>query len=290
MTKPAIFVVGAGPVATLMARSLREAGIGVEGLWARRAEAAESAAALASVPCFTKLPGSLRQADGILLAVRDAAITEVAQMLVRGQHVGSSTVLLHCSGARSAQACFAGLDASIAGGGLLHPLRAIAASESSDLRGCFFGVQGDHAGLAMATTLCEALGGRPLPLGEDSMGSYHGAAAVASNYLVALFDMATQLLAKAGVDPALGREALLALSESALGNIRECGLPQALTGPIRRGDQQTVVTHMQAIAHNLPEALDLYRAAARWSLPMAVEIGEADPSQLSEIKTLLGDL
>ena len=99
---------------------------------------------------------------------------------------------------------------------------------------------------------------RPFEVPEESRAAYHAAAAIASNFLVALESSAVELLAAAGVaDADEARELLTPLVLRTAANWAERG-PEALTGPIARGDESTVESHRAAIAEIAPELGSLY--------------------------------
>src|SRR5207244_9518859 len=134
----------------------------------------------------------------------------------------------------------------VAGVGTLHPLSAIADGKISmrALKGTVFGVEGDDVGRATAGKLVAAISGIVLPLDGTQMASYHAAAALASNYIVAAIDAAAQVLALAGVSPQQAAKALVPLARGALDNVAERGTTDGLTGPVRRGDAVTVSRHL----------------------------------------------
>ncbi|HVK78270.1 MAG TPA: DUF2520 domain-containing protein [Kofleriaceae bacterium] len=288
---PNMFVVGAGPVATALAGGLRLAGVPVLGLWARKPAAARAAAAAAGVAAFSPAPPDLLlEADLIIVAVRDDAVREVAQRLVATGLVGSRHVLLHCSGAAAAAEAFAPVAGKVGGMGTLHPLRAVADARTAmrNWKGTVFGVEGDARGLTAATQVAQLLGGTALPLEGGAMARYHAAAAIASNYVVAVIDAAVGLLRQAGVDEAAAVAALVPLAQGALANVAERGLAQGLTGPIRRGDAGTVARHLEALDGE-PALQELYRVLGRRALGLARAAGAATPEDLAAIKALLTD-
>ena len=116
------------------------------------------------------------------------------------------------------------------------------------------------------------MGGAPLELNAASMAAYHAAAALASNYVVALLSTAAEVLAGPGNDPGTALAALLPLTQGAIANLATHGLPAGLTGAVRRGDPATVERHLQALAGQ-PTALATYRLLAR----RAVELTAALP-------------
>ncbi len=288
---PNTFVIGAGPVATLLAASLRKGGVPVLGLWARRPDAARAAARAAGVAGFSSAPPDLLlESDVVILAVKDAAIAEVAAVLCGTGLITTRHVLLHCSGALPAGEVLGEVADKVGGIGTLHPLRAIAASGDAgeaSLRGAVFGIEGDATAQQVARRLVTAMGGAALPLAREQMAAYHAAAAMASNYVVALLDAAAQALAASGMPVDQAVAALVPLAQGALANVAEHGARRGLTGPIRRGDVQTVERHLAALAVR-PETAELYRALGRATVNLAESIEEPPPAEsLARIRKLL---
>jgi predicted short-subunit dehydrogenase-like oxidoreductase (DUF2520 family) len=287
---PNTFVIGAGPVATALAGALRLGGVPVLGLWARRPASARAAAAAAGVAAYSSAPPDLvLESDVVVLAVRDDAVASIATMLVGTGLITRKHVLLHCSGATAAGEAFADVTGKVGGVGTLHPLRAIADGRAAarGMKGTMFGIEGDERGRAVAQILAQAMGGIPLSLDGAQMASYHAAAAMASNYLVALIDAAAEVLQGAGLTAEQATAALVPLAQGALANVAEQGIPGALTGPIRRGDQATVARHLAALEGGVAE---IYRVLARRALAVAARVDgptAPDDAALAAIETLL---
>lgn len=291
---PTTFIVGAGPVATALAGSLRLGGVPVLGLWARRAAPARAAGSTAGVAAFSSAPPDiLLETEVVILAVRDQAITEVAQTLLGTGLVNKRHVLLHCAGAASAAELLGPVAGQVAGIGTMHPLSAIADGKISmrALKGTVFGVEGDDAGRVMAGKLVAAISGIVLPLDGTQMAAYHAAAALASNYLVATIDAAAAVLASAGVPADKAAQALIPLAEGALRNIAAHGTTGGLTGPVRRGDLATVSRHLDAV-RDRPELAEIYRVLARRAVMIVSRIDARDVpdrASLDAIRALLDD-
>jgi predicted short-subunit dehydrogenase-like oxidoreductase (DUF2520 family) len=283
---PNTFIVGAGAVATTLAGTLRQAGVPVLGLWGRRPDAARAAAAVAGVAAFSPAPPDLLlEAEVVIVAVKDDAIGAVASQLCATGLVGERHVLLHCAGATAAATAFAPVVGKVAGVGTMHPLRAIASAQEivrtrGAMRGTVFGVEGDARGLAAAQILVRAIGGTPLAVDGATMGRYHAAAAIASNFAVAVLDAAVELLVSGGVDRAAALAALAPLAQGAIANAAARGPADGLTGPIRRGDVGTVERHLDAVAHD-PELALLYRVLGRRALTLAQ--GNLPPAVVTEL-------
>jgi predicted short-subunit dehydrogenase-like oxidoreductase (DUF2520 family) len=109
-----------------------------------------------------------------------------------------------------------------------------------------------------AHALAQALGMTAAEIGDDDRAAYHAAASIASNFLVTLEGSAERLLQTAGAD----REILVPLVRATVENWAALGAHDALTGPIARGDEQTVARQRAAVADRAPELLDLFDALA----------------------------
>ena len=192
----------------------------------------------------------------VLLCVPDDAIQEACEAAAASLEHG--TFVGHVSGAT-------GLDAlsSAAAVGCetfsLHPLQTIPTS-ATDLAGAPCAISASSpAGSAVARGLAERLGMRPFDVPEEGRAAYHAAASMASNFLIALEESAAHLMKSAGVEDA--REVLAPLVLRTAANWADSG-SAALTGPIARGDEDTVARHLEALAEHAPELRPLYDALA----------------------------
>jgi predicted short-subunit dehydrogenase-like oxidoreductase (DUF2520 family) len=143
----------------------------------------------------------------------------------------------------------------------VHPLMALPDGPTGARRllaGGWFAVAGDE----LAETLVTDLGGRAFTVADEHRAAYHASAVVASNHLVALLGQAERIAATAGVP----FEALLDLVHSTIANVVELGPAAALTGPAARGDQATIVRHLEVLADDEKPA---YRALAEQAARLA---------------------
>jgi predicted short-subunit dehydrogenase-like oxidoreductase (DUF2520 family) len=207
-------------------------------------------------------------ADVVLLCVPDAQIATAVAVVPPGPLVG------HCSGATGLGALGERERFS------LHPLMSIAVGSGPEVlrgAGCAIDASTPRA-LAVASTLAHALGMRPASVSAADRVAYHAAASIASNFLVALEAAAERLGATAGI----GREQLAPLVLQSAADWAARGPERALTGPIARGDAQTVAAQRAAVAQRTPELLALWdalaavtgevAAAARTAAPAAEEV------------------
>jgi predicted short-subunit dehydrogenase-like oxidoreductase (DUF2520 family) len=220
----------------------------------------------------------------VLLAVPDSALPEVAWDLARMGDAPPGCAALHLSGALSTDvlAPLHGAGYSI---GSLHPLIAVADPwlAAERVLGAAFAVSGEPAALGVARRLVSALGGRALVIPPQLRPLYHAAAVVASNYLVAITGLSMRLMAEAGVPEEDTLPALLPLLRGTLDNVAQLGVPAALTGPIARGDSDTVRLHLARLS-----AADrvLYCGLGMELLRLAREAG-LDEQRGAEIESLL---
>lgn len=209
-----------------------------------------------SHPLFTQgvaryVHGLERPAEGttaVFLAVPDDLLTELAMALAGQGRAPGEVPAFHLSGAFSAEV-LAPLHRQGYRVGCLHPLQAIAhaVTGADRLRGCWYAVSGDPVATAAARRILMALGGRTLEIPATHRARYHAAAVLVSNYLPVLLASGARLLAEAGVSPDDALEALLPLARGTLDNLAELGPGGALTGPVARGDVETVDLHLRVL-------------------------------------------
>jgi predicted short-subunit dehydrogenase-like oxidoreductase (DUF2520 family) len=230
-------IVGAGRLGRAMAAGLREAGLTVEGPLGRGA----------------RCPG----ADVVLLCVPDGEITNAAAAI---EQRANGPLVGHCSGATTLEPLAPHEAFS------LHPLMTVPADGPAQLAGASAAIAGTtpHArGLAHQIAL--HLGLTAIEVSDEDRATYHAAASIASNFLVTLEAAAEQLAASAGVD----RAALVPLVRTTVENWASLGPNRALTGPIARGDEETVDRQRQAIAERTPDLLPLFDALAEATRALA---------------------
>jgi predicted short-subunit dehydrogenase-like oxidoreductase (DUF2520 family) len=246
LAPPALAILGSGRVGGSLARAAKAADLSVE--VAGRDEAV----------------GAATTADAALLCVPDSAIASLATQIASA---GPPRLVGHTSGATSLAALAACAERGAATFSL-HPLQTVPDAHT-DLTGAPCAVTGsDSDALTFARELAEQLGMRPFDLADEQRAAYHAAAAIASNFLVALETSAAQLLERAGVADARDKLAPLVLRSAA--NWAERG-EAALTGPIARGDNATVARHLEALNEVAPELVAMYEALAERARQIAAD-------------------
>jgi predicted short-subunit dehydrogenase-like oxidoreductase (DUF2520 family) len=259
-------LVGPGRAGSAIATALVSRGWRALAVAGRTPSSASTRRVAATLGTDTRaVPDAGRGAELVVIATPDAAIAQVAGALAPG--VEPAALVVHLSGA-------CGLDEldklhherPDVELGALHPLQSLpdATIGASRLPGSWCAVEGPAA----VERLAVSLGMRPFRVASSQRAAYHAAATVASNHLVALVGQAARVAAAAGV-PA---EALWPLLRSTLENVEALGPHAALTGPVARGDVDTVVRHLDALA---PDERAAYVALARAALVLT---GRDDPA------------
>lgn len=289
---PVVFIIGAGVVGTNLAAKLARAGVPVAGVHGRHPDLTEAASSVSGVlGSWGEIPEFLSQSDVVILSVRDTRVPEVAKRLVDEKRLRSSQILLHTSGNRPAAEMLSVAEGLVAGVGTLYPLVAVADAPGvlENMTGAAFGVEGDEAATHVATKLVRLMGGKVLPLRPDKMALYHAAAVMGSSYVVALADIARGLLVSAGIPEEDTLPALLPLLTSAVRNLVEIGLPSAMTGPVVRGDVDSLERHVAALERAAPDLIDLYRRLGREALRIARKrVPNLDDRAVEQMAALFG--
>ena len=192
------------------------------------------------------LRGAARDVDLVVIATPDAAVAEVAAAI----DPNAPVVVAHLSGSLGLAALAPHQRRAV-----LHPLVALPDPERGEDRlvGAWFGlaIEGDP----LIEEVVDELHGRVVRIAESSWARYHAAAVIAANHLVALLGQVERIAETVGAP----LEAYLDLARGALDDVAALGPAAALTGPVRRGDIDTVERHVAALPE--PERA-AYRALA----------------------------
>lgn len=265
-----VFIIGAGKVGTGLARALRAKGVDVTVRAARRG-----------------LPTRRIEADLLVLAVRDRELPKLAESLAEAGLVSRKTAVVHCAGSLGPEPLAALRDVS-AGIAQMHPMISFASTRfcPSLVRGQVH-VFGDTKAAALARKLAKILDMSPRTIPELNKVGYHAAAGLVANGAAALAAAGALLLERAGVHENVAPKMLGPLLRSVADNVERLGFPDALTGPVRRGDAAGVERHFQTIEKLAPEIVPLYLAVVEAQIPLAREIGDAPAEAFDAIEDVV---
>jgi len=280
--------IGAGVVGTAMGKLIKEKGFEIVGYCSRTQKSAERAAK-ATGSRWYKDPAELASRCRLLfITTPDSAIRETAEKLAEKGAYFKGQVVAHMSGSLRADVLSPAWDfgAFVLS---IHPLQSCADVEQGvkNLSRAVFSLEGDREGIEVGKRIVEAVGGRYFILSGEDKALYHAALCVVSNYLVALFSMGSQMLLAAEMEETLLAEALLPLMEGTLENLKHLKPPAALTGPIARGDAETVEAHIRALKDKVPQYLEAYQLLGMEALKLSQEKGHISPERVRAIGDLL---
>jgi predicted short-subunit dehydrogenase-like oxidoreductase (DUF2520 family) len=206
----------------------------------------------------------------VFVTVPDDAIATLAGELAAYGELPRTVAFVHCSGALGLSA-LSPLVARHATGSF-HPLQSFPEPRAPEaFHGSVVAIDATNEALRRRLArLARDLGARPRRVDDADRVVYHAAAVFASNYLVALAAEAVDLLRKIGWTEHDAVEGLVPLMEGVLAEVAQRGPSAALTGPIRRGDSETVTRHLEALATlDSKRAQDLYRMLGQIALEIA---------------------
>lgn len=289
-------IIGAGTVGKALGRRLADAGWPVRALACRTIESARAAVAFVGQgEAFDDAPKAAQAGDVVLLAVPDDRIQEVAESLARWGSLRKGAVLIHVSGGRSSSAMAMARDSG-AHVASMHPLQTFASADEQAgppggaadlLSGVLFACEGDEEALPVVREIVDVLGGRFVAIDGEKKALYHAGAVIACNYLVTLVAAAAELFEEAGIPRDEAVRALAPLLRGTVANLERVGLPRALTGPIARGDADTVEIHAREIARTRPDLLPLYQALGIWTIPLATQKGAMPEGSAERVERAL---
>jgi predicted short-subunit dehydrogenase-like oxidoreductase (DUF2520 family) len=294
-SRPRLGFIGAGVTGSALARCLAGAGYSVVAVASRTAASAEKLAErLKGCRALADAQAVADVAELVFITTPDGAIAEVAAQ-VRWR---PGVWVVHVSGAESLDVLEPARRAGAAVGSI-HPLQTFADAEQAvaSIPGSTFALEGEGPLLACLREMALALGGRAIELRPQDKALYHLSAVLVSNYVVTLVDTAAKLWEHFGVEQDSAREALLPLLQGTVNNLRRLGLPDALTGPIARGDLGTVRRHLEALEASAPDLLPVYRELGLRAIPVATALwrkrsrlgrsGGLRPEQVEALRRLL---
>ncbi|MEQ9310391.1 MAG: DUF2520 domain-containing protein [Balneolaceae bacterium] len=237
MKNPTSTIIGNGRLGGALSRALNEAGYKV-------------------MEVYDKGESIKNLGDWIFIATPDSEISKVVSDLTFKFKNLDGKNIFHSSGTIS-YSILEELQKLGAETACFHPLQAIT-NKTDSFKGIYFDLEGDEEAVSTLERLAENLGAKSIRVTPKEKELLHISAVMASNYLVTLADMAIQVSGASGIPQRTLVDALLPLMESSLKNLTELTPSEALTGPISRGDVQTIQKHIKLL-ENEDDLLVLYK-------------------------------
>ncbi|HBI02774.1 MAG TPA: hypothetical protein DDY49_01920 [Paenibacillaceae bacterium] len=285
-----IGVIGAGRLGTSFALFMHNKGYNVTGMYSRTYDSAHKSATLIGEFCkaYEDLSTIIRDCNWIVITTRDDAISQVVRQIIDQKINLTNKIVFHMSGASTSLILepLCSLGAEIAS---LHPLQTFAdpVQGALALEKAYFSLEGSSVAVEIIKNELLQLKLHHFIITAEQKPLYHAAASMASNSLVAVIDYSLSLLEQAGINREQGVEALFPLMETSLFNCKGKSPAKALTGPIVRGDVETVALHVDKIKKEAPSLLPFYYHLSQLTLETAVKEQLTDVHIINKLKELL---
>jgi predicted short-subunit dehydrogenase-like oxidoreductase (DUF2520 family) len=264
-----IAFVGAGALATSMARSLAMHGYQIREFVLRTADKK-----IKPTAALRTLAGGLNarlstfddcnlDADIVWMAVPDDVIEDCSKHLAKGRKL-SGKVALHSSGALSSEA-LAAMKKAGAATASLHPMMSFStANRNPELKGVWFSAEGEPTAVRVAQQIVKSVDGNVLSLKAGQKALYHAFGAMIAPLMVSHLEAAEQMGRRVGLTPKTARAVMKPILEKVVAGFLVGGAQQAFSGPFLRGDVKTVERHLQALRKSDEDVV--YRALAKYAI------------------------
>jgi predicted short-subunit dehydrogenase-like oxidoreductase (DUF2520 family) len=283
-------IVGCGNVGQTLAKALRANGlVGQVAILNRSEESSRKAQNFIGDCSLAVTLAQLPSASLWMIATPDSAFAEISAALRELPALRPNDIVFHCSGASDCSIFhpLKGRGALLAS---IHPIRSFAepALAYAEFPNTVCTLEGDAAARSVLKPLFEKIGANVFEISSQAKLLSHIGHVFASNYLVAVVDLAQRIYVRAGIEENLATLFMRSLSQSALSNLSNRGTTQALTGPVSRGDVALVNSHLIAL-QNLAdsELLSAYTTLGRVALDIAERRGDLDASTILELRRSL---
>lgn len=283
-----ISIIGVGRLGGALAIALSQKGFEIESLIVRNNSNAEKIIRQINQNPLICGFNEAKKIDSeiVLITTQDAEVENIAAELE--SKLSSNSYVFHTSGALSSE-ILKGLKAKGCQIGSLHPLVSISDSLSGVNRfnNAFFCVEGEAKAVQLAENIVKKLGGMPFSIETKFKTLYHASAVTACGHLVALIDVALEMLMKCGLDAETSQKTLLPLIKSTVENLENQTTSEALTGTFSRADVKTFEKHLISLNENVsPQAQEIYLSLGERS----VKIAEQQGANKENLKTILDNI
>jgi len=273
-----VSIIGAGVVGRAVGRVLRERGYEILAVASRSSASVQEAVGfIGGGRAARSLSAAAKSADIVLMTTSDGAVRKACEQIASQKGFKRGSTVLHFSGALASSELAAAHERK-AFVGSLHPMQSFPSAEEAvkRFRGTVFTFEGDREAEAVASKLVEDLDGRMISMTASAKALYHAACCVLSNYTVSVVDFGLALLELSGFSRKDAQKAVMPLLKGTIKNLEDLGSPAALTGPVARGDGETIERHLEALAPLPRDIRRLYCELGLYTLRVAQRKGKLD--------------
>lgn len=282
MQLPELSVIGMGRLGGALTRAFCRAGLPVRSVYSRsKVTPPEGFSISGTFPAKKTQLGKL-----VFITVSDSAIEEVSRQLAHLHSDFSSYTFVHCSGNEPAD-LLSSLRNKNAWTASFHPLQTFTPQSGPEtFRKIFFSMQGSSKAFPLLRKVADRIGAQAFEASHKQKETLHAAAVMASNYLITLLESAVETGAVSGLPEDQVKKVLFPLIETTLKNTRTGSFREMLTGPLMRGDIQTVENHL-GLLQDFPGLSKIYRTLGSKTLELAATAGHLTPDQVEALRDTL---
>jgi predicted short-subunit dehydrogenase-like oxidoreductase (DUF2520 family) len=283
-----VSIIGAGRVGTSLGYALSKKGYRIKALSCKTtASAKESKKIIGEGKALIDNNKTAKEGDLVFICLPDEEIARVTKELAGSDVAWLDKFVFHCSGLLTSKV-LKPLKDKKAFTASFHPIQAFSQKRASlkQFENIYFGLEGCEEALDLSQKIVRQLGGHPLILQAKDKSLYHAACSIASNFFIVLLDMAFFLLEHVGLQEEQAFQTILPLVKGNLHNVKKFNIERSLTGPVIRGERESVRLHLEAL-RNFPSYYETYVSLAKQALEMAKRQKRLSPQKIKEVKDLL---
>jgi predicted short-subunit dehydrogenase-like oxidoreductase (DUF2520 family) len=291
MSKPTVALIGAGAAGTAITLALHRAGYPITAIASRSLDSAKRSAVLVNCDFVgTDLAAAADKAEIIIIATSDSVIEAACQSIASADGFSPRQLVLHLSGALTTDALATARDLG-ADTLSLHPAQTMVEPQraAESLKSAWFCLQGNDSAIARGKVIARDISGKTTVIDKNKKSLYHAALSVSSNYLITLESIAVEMLTAAGIPQQEALNFLMPLIQGSVDTLAHNGLPDALTGPISRGDAKTIERHLHALTNASESTVQFYKMMGLEALKLAKAKQKMTQSSETQIQNLLLD-
>ena len=238
--------IGAGKVGFSLGKYLKENNIDISGYYSKNQHSSREAAIFTNTKQYNNLENLIKDSDTIFITTPDSEISvvwsEIKKLSIKDK------LICHCSGSISSE-IFSNINNHGAYGYSIHPMFAISDKYNSykNLSQAFITIEGHEKHIEYFKQLFSYLGNDVGVINKENKALYHAASVTVSNLVLGLINNGVNYLKECGFSDEMAIKALYPLIEFNLKNIKENGIMESLTGPVERGDLETITSHCKVL-------------------------------------------